>query len=122
MLKSCKYCGKIHDSKFDCGKKPQYRKHGSDSDKFHSSNRWTETAKKVKERDHYLCQACLHNLDGEGVRYTTDNLEVHHIDPLVEAWGSRLDWNNLVTLCRTHHEMAENGRLSRETLHRLTET
>jgi len=23
MLKSCKYCGRIHDSKFDCGRKPK---------------------------------------------------------------------------------------------------
>lgn len=23
MLKSCRYCGRIHDSAYDCGKKPQ---------------------------------------------------------------------------------------------------
>ena len=121
MLKSCKYCGKIHDSKFDCGKKPKYRKHGNETDRFHSSNQWTETARAIKERDHYLCKACRYNLDGEGVRYTTENLEVHHIEPLAEAWGSRTDWSNLITLCRTHHEMAENGRLDRERLHQATE-
>ena len=121
MLKSCKYCGKIHDSRFDCGKKPKCRKRGTESDRFHSSNRWTETAKAIKERDHYLCQACLHNLDGEGVRYTTDALEVHHIEPVAEAWGSRLDWDNLITLCRAHHEMAEDGRISREALRQAVE-
>lgn len=121
MLKSCKYCGKIHDSRFDCGKKPKHRKSGTESDRFHSTNRWTETARAIKERDHYLCQACLHNLDGEGVRYTTDALEVHHIEPIAEAWGSRLDWDNLITLCRTHHEMAEDGRISREALRRAVE-
>lgn len=121
MLKSCKYCGKIHDSKFDCGKKPKTRKRGSESDKFHSSNRWTETARAIKERDHYLCKACLYNLDGEGVRYTTENLEVHHINPIAEDWDSRLDWDNLITLCRAHHEMAEGSRISREALRRVAE-
>ena len=48
-------------------KSQRKKKRGSASDKFHSSNRWTETARAIKERDHYLCQACLHNLDGAGV-------------------------------------------------------
>ena len=26
MLKSCKYCGRIHDSQYDCGRKPQPQK------------------------------------------------------------------------------------------------
>lgn len=121
MLKSCKYCGKIHDSKFDCGKKPVYRKRGSRSDKFHSTNRWTETARAIKERDHYLCQACLNNLDGEGVRYTTTELEVHHINPIVDDWSGRLVWSNLITLCREHHEQAEKGILSKDALRRLAE-
>lgn len=121
MLKSCKYCGKIHDKKFDCGKKPVYKKHGSETDKFHSSNKWTETAKAVKKRDHYLCQACLHNLDGEGIRYTADTLEVHHIVPISEAWDERLHWCNLITLCRHHHELAERGALDREKLRRVVE-
>lgn len=55
------------------------------------------------------------------MRYTTDALEVHHIEPIAEAWGSRLDWDNLITLCRAHHEMAEDGRISREALRRAVE-
>ena len=121
MLKACKYCGKIHESKFDCGKKPKKRKRGSESDKFHSSNRWTETARAIKERDHYLCQACLHNLDGTGVRCTTDALEVHHIVPVSEDWDLRFDWSNHITLCRCHHELAESGALGRCALQKLNE-
>lgn len=121
MLKSCKYCGKIHDSKFDCGKRPKYKKRGGLADQFHRSNRWTETAKKIKQRDCYLCQACLHNLDGQGARYTMDGLEVHHIEPVAEAWERRFDWDNLITLCRTHHELAEAGRISRESLAAVAE-
>lgn len=76
----------------------------------------------IKDRDHYLCQACLHNLDGHGVRYTTDQLEVHHIEPLIDDYDRRLDDDNLITLCRAHHEQAEQGDgggLSRSVLHQL---
>lgn len=85
MLKSCKYCGKIHDNKIDCGKKPVYRKKNGRTNQFHSSSKWTETSKAIKSRDHYLCQACLNNLDGNGIRYTTEQLEVHHIIPIAEV-------------------------------------
>ena len=119
MLKACRYCGKIHDSKYDSGKKPKPRKRGTQSDKFHSSFRWTETAKAIKNRDHYLCQACLYNLDGQGIRYTTDTLEVHHIISLLEDWDMRVDWDNLITLCRVHHEMAEAGKLDRQRLTKI---
>ncbi len=118
MLKACKYCGKIHDRKYDCGKKPKKQKRGTISDKFHSGYRWTETAKAIKARDHYLCQACLHNLDGQGIRYTTDTLEVHHIVSIADDWDKRMDWDNLITLCRAHHELAEAGRIAGQ---RLTE-
>lgn len=119
MLKSCRYCGRIHDSKYDCGKKPIYRKHGSKPDQYHSSYQWTMLSKRIKQRDHYLCQACLHGLDGEGIRYTTDNLEVHHIIPISEEWELRRDHDNLITLCRMHHEMAEAGHLPRSKLQEI---
>lgn len=119
MLKSCHYCGRIHDDKYDCGRKPKYRKHGDRVDKFHSSNRWTRLAIDIKNRDHYLCQACLHNLDGKGIRYTTDGLGVHHIVSVENDWDRRFDYENLITLCREHHEMAEAGRLDREKLEEI---
>lgn len=114
MLKSCGYCGRIHDSRFDCGKRPKKRKSGSQIDKYHSSYRWTKLSRRIKERDHFLCQACLYGLDNQGVRYTTKDLEVHHIFPVNAYWDRRNDFDNLITLCREHHEMAEAGKLSRE--------
>lgn len=119
MLKSCKYCGRIHDAKYDCGKKPVYSKKGDRVDKFHSSHRWTKLAIDIKQRDHYLCQACLHDLDGEGVRYTIENLSVHHIESVEEEWYKRFDYDNLITLCREHHEMAEARRLDQEKLQEI---
>lgn len=50
MLKSCKYCGRIHDSKYDCGKKPQRKKQGNEKDKFRWSRKWTEKREDIKER------------------------------------------------------------------------
>lgn len=121
MLKSCPYCGRIHDSRQICtpalkARRDRQRKGNSRIDKFHSSQRWTDKSLYIRERDHFLCQACLLGLDGKGVRYTDDNLSVHHIVPLSEAWDMRLDDDNLITLCQDHHEAAEAGRLPREVL------
>lgn len=106
-LVSCPRCGKIHPSG-ECPIKTVGRyKNGTKESSFRSSYAWTKKALWIKERDHYLCQACLHNLDGQGIRYTSDSLEVHHIKPINSNYDDRLDEYNLITLCREHHEMAE---------------
>lgn len=119
MLKSCKYCGRIHDDKCVCNYKPKYKKRGDRVDKFHSSSHWTRMAIYIKQRDHYLCQACLHGIDGKGIRYTIDNLGVHHIESVDSAWDKRFDYDNLITLCREHHEMAESGRIDQKKLQEI---
>ncbi len=122
MLKACKYCGRIHDSKYICPPKRaaqqvrwQKRKESS-IDRFRSSQRWTEKSIHIRERDRYLCLACLFNLDGQGSRITTTGLSVHHIIPIAEDWDKRLDDNNLITLCEEHHERAEDGTIDRKNL------
>ncbi len=42
----------------------------------------------------------------------TSGLSVHHIVPLAVDYSMRLDDNNLITLCRSHHELAESGIIS----------
>lgn len=42
---------------------------------------------------------------------------MHHIIPLAEVWEKRLDNDNLILLCRAHHEKAEKGEVDRDTLH-----
>jgi 5-methylcytosine-specific restriction endonuclease McrA len=111
MLKSCKYCGRIHDTKLDCGKRPKRKKEPTQINKFRWSRRWREKAQQIKERDNYLCQVCKDN-----DRYTHDDLEVHHIVPLEEDYNLRLDDDNLITLCVTHHKQADRGEISREYL------
>lgn len=114
MLKSCKYCGRIHDSKYDCGMKPKRKKEPNSINKFRWSRKWREKRNQVVERDKYLCQVCKKN----GV-YNYDNLEVHHIVPLEEDYDKRLDDDNLITLCEKHHEQAEKGEISKEYLQEL---
>ena len=113
MLKSCKYCGRIHDSKFDCGKLPSNRK-DKEQDKFRSSGAWKKKRAEIRERDRGLCRMSLYN--GE-ICYT--KLSVHHIESLAEAWDKRLDDDNLITLNDYYHELAEGGGISKALLHRL---
>ena len=127
MLKSCTYCGRIHDKKYICPqkkealKKRQVKKKQGVSDFFHSSAKWTRKSKAIRERDHHLCQSCLHGLDGAGIRYTHDGLEVHHIVPISEDYDLRLDDDNLITLCRECHEKAESGSITRAALQAVVE-
>jgi len=126
MLRSCSYCGRIHDSKVICEAKrkalaARQRKGGRAEDQYHRSYTWTQLSKSIRERDHYLCQACLHNLDGQGSRLTSSQLEVHHIVPIAEAWDLRSDRSNLITLCKEHHEQAEQGTIDAQKLHEIAE-
>lgn len=116
MLKSCQYCGKIHDSKYDCGKKPKSSKRKTSIYNFHRSAQWTAKSIKIRERDHYLCQCCMRNMAGTMQILNYKRLSVHHIIPIEEDWEKRLDDDNLITLCDYHHEQAESGRIEREML------
>lgn len=113
MLRACPYCGRIHDRRFDCGKRPM-RKQSKQQDAFRSTAQWQHKRDSVRARDGNLCRACL-----AAGRLTYSGLSVHHIEPLEEAWGLRLDESNLVTLCGYHHELAEAGKLPRAMLHEL---
>lgn len=116
MLRSCKYCGRIHDSKFDCGKKPKRNIRTTHIDKFRWSDLWKKKREEIKERDTHLCQACIRNLSGTVRTYTYDDIQVHHNIPINENFDLRLENSNLISLCRIHHEMAESGELSRDVI------
>jgi 5-methylcytosine-specific restriction endonuclease McrA len=54
---------------------------------------------------HYQCQLCKH----EGRTSGAD--EVHHIVPLSEDFDLRLEWENLIPLCRAcHHAVHDEGK------------
>lgn len=117
MKKACPYCGRIHDRKYICDKKPKAQKRQkSKEDIFRWSYDWKVMREYIMRRDKYLCVACLNDLPGTIRRLNNEDLSVHHIRPLKTNFELRLDEKNLITLCRFHHEMAENGEISAERL------
>lgn len=124
MLRSCQYCGRIHERSYICPQKAQAlkerQKRRTEQNKenydFHRSQAWKEKSRHIRERDQYCCQICAKGLYGAERKYETDELSVHHIVPLAEDWDRRFDNDNLLTLCRRHHEMAERGEIPRDIL------
>ena len=113
MYRSCSVCGRIHPENKMC--KRSYKKNTIES-KFRNTNAWIKKRNQIKKRDRYLCQLCL-----KDNIYTYDNLQVHHIIPLAKDYNKKLDSDNLITLCRMHHEQAEKGIISKEELYELLE-
>ena len=116
MLRSCIYCGRVHDSKMTCPKKPIRKKYRTGQNKFRSKNIWTKKSKQIRARDGYLCQICIRNLYKTTKRYNAEQLEVHHIISVREDYDLRLEDSNLITLCERHHQMAERGEISAKAL------
>ncbi len=114
MLKACPWCGRIHEKRFDCGKRPVHSKFSAQN-AFRSTKAWQRKRAWIRARDMNLCRWCLH----EG-KIEYNNLSVHHIEPLEEAWEERLEDENLITLCSNCHELAEAGKIPRKTLHEMT--
>ena len=125
MLKSCSYCGRVHDEKAPCkardeakARRDRYndqsrKSRDSKADRFRHTGSWTKKRNHILHRDRKLCLCCLAGLPGTDVKYQTEGLSVHHITPLVEDYGRRLDEDNLITVCTTHHEACEKGQISR---------
>lgn len=122
MLKSCKYCGRIHDSKYICPNKPtrkRYKKKEEDS--FRNTQAWQRKRNNIKDRDKGLCQVCIRKLYNTLKQYNYTDIEVHHITPLRENYELRLEDDNLISLCKYHHELAEKGEIPRELLRSMVE-
>ena len=121
MLKSCRYCGRVHDEHLICPPKQEAldkrarRARGKDQENDHLRHtyRWQKIRDLVYHRDRCLCLCCLAELEGMTVKYNTEHLEVHHIIPLHEEPASAFDMENLITVCRIHHEACEHGEISR---------
>ena len=119
MLRSCKYCGRIHDSKYICPSKPQRIRQVTDADRFRWTIIWQKKREEIKQRDLYLCQICIRELYNTLVKFNTEELEVHHNIPINEDFNKRLDNDNLLTVCHSHHEMCESGEIQREEVQRI---
>lgn len=115
MKRSCSACGRIHDTKFICSARRRYiPSEKTEQQSFRSSAAWTHKSLLIRERDLYLCRVCL-----EKGSLVWEGLEVHHIIPLAEDYERRLDEDNLITLCKHCHELAEANKIPRPYLQKL---
>lgn len=129
MLKSCQYCGKIHDAKYICEQKAAAIKrrqnsksnHNMDTVRFRRTNKWRRKSEEIRKRDKYCCQVCIRNLYDIGGRVGIDSVSVHHIIPVAKDDEKALDNTNLITVCDQHHEMAESGVIPADELIRLAQ-
>lgn len=121
MKISCHYCGHIHDDSFCCEAKAKARKKPiRDIERFRRSKQWTNKREHIIKRDMHTCLCCKYKVFDLGYRQIyTEYIEVHHIIPMIENYDLRLVDDNLISLCREHHELAEKGTISRETLQEL---
>ena len=121
MLRSCSYCGRIHDSKYICPNKPQRRNQTTEADRFRWTSIWQNKREEIKQRDLYLCQICIRELYNTVYKYNTEELEVHHNIPINEDYDKRLENNNLLTVCDRHHKMCDRGEIPREEVQNIIE-
>jgi 5-methylcytosine-specific restriction endonuclease McrA len=117
-LRACAYCGRIHPADFICEKKPKRKEKKTDTEavRIRNTSRWQYTRQHIRERDNNLCQLCLRNYQGTRRQIEYQDLSVHHIIALEEDKSKAFDCENLITLCDIHHEMAEQGLISKAEL------
>lgn len=84
----------------------RYNEHRSKYDKeyisFYKSTAWQKKRMQALRRDQYLCKDCL----DEEVYQPAE--EVHHIVEVRDDWKKRLVIDNLVSLCKYHHNKRHN--------------
>lgn len=119
MLKTCSKCGVVPQDHICPYKTYRKIKRDSKADKFRRTKAWNKKSIEIRQRDKYLCKVCINNLYNTINIYNYDKLEVHHIVPLNEDYDKRLDNNNLITLCKYHHNLAEHNEIPREELYDL---
>jgi 5-methylcytosine-specific restriction endonuclease McrA len=113
---TCSRCGVVKRGHICPYKTYKKKDRDSKADKFRKSKGWTNKSIEIRQRDKYLCVVCMANLYNTVRQYNFDKLEVHHIVPLNEDYNKRLDNDNLITLCKYHHNLAEDGQIPREEL------
>lgn len=116
---TCSKCGVVprgHKCPFKTYKKKAY---DTEADKFRRTKRWANKSLEIRQRDRYLCKVCEANLYNTIQQFNFNTLDVHHIAPISEDYNKRLDNDNLITLCRYHHKMADDGNIPKKVLYEL---
>lgn len=115
ILRTCARCGKIH-ANAACVKQRERTDRQTNAMRYRNTQRWRRVAAEVKTRDRYICRWCLHLGEWHGTRVP---VEAHHIVAIEDNYELRDDLDNLITLCRYHHEQAERGAIDADDLRRL---
>ena len=116
---TCSHCGIVprgHRCPYKTYKKKAY---DTEADKFRKTKRWSKKSLEIRQRDRYLCKVCEANLYNTIQQFNFTEVEVHHIEKLNENFDKRLDNDNLITLCRYHHKMADDGNIPKKVLYGL---
>jgi len=119
MLKSCQYCGGIHEITYVCPSKPvrqykvnKYSEANGEIKRFRGSIVWQRKREEIQTRDIHMCQVCIRLLYSWcTLQYNFTDTSVHHIDSLCDAWDKRINNYNLITLCSCCHSAAELGQI-----------
>jgi 5-methylcytosine-specific restriction enzyme A len=119
MIRSCKHCGTYHDVKFNCGKKPVRQKKSTPAEQFRRKWAWKKKSIQIRERDKGMCQVCIRNLYHTQQQYTFENIDVHHIIKLEVDITRGLDDDNLISVCRYHHTLADAYTIPIKELHEI---
>ena len=115
-LVTCKHCGIVSRGHI-CPYRQRYKKNGDKQcDAFRKTNRWKDKSIEIRQRDKHLCQVCLRNLYNTLDFLNYESVDVHHIIPLSVDYNRRLDNDNLISLCRYHHKMADDGKIPKDVL------
>lgn len=69
---------------------------------FYNSKEWKILRKNKWESSNGLCEKCLE----KGI--VKSGVEVHHKIPIKKNWSKRLDYDNLILLCKECHNDAHN--------------
>ena len=116
MKRYCTVCRRIHTGR--CARPREYRAaRNSQADRFRNTQVWRRMAALILERDYHCCRMCAK----AGI-INSRELSVHHITPIAADYDRRLDEDNLITLCRFHHEQAERGNIKAQELRRILST
>ena len=118
LLKLCTSCGGMHAH--SVGKCQRGRtKPKTQASKFRDQRRWKAKSTAVRERDHYLCQICIIEAYDTYLQYNSNQLEVNHIIPLEQDITLGFEETNLITLCTTHHKLADAGGIPKKLMQDL---
>lgn len=110
----CKHCLKIHCMELKCtqmqqhirnrnaNRRKQYNNKHKEYSNCYNSTKWKKVREKALEQTNYMCAICL-----ELGKYNYKDIQVHHLEKIKENKNKIFELDNLIPLCREHHNQVE---------------